>query len=72
MSKIPAAVLMAIAIAAPPGARAQTPRPVDDLRLRNAAKQSSEWLTYGFTPAETRYSPAQQINASNVARLGLA
>ena len=71
MSKILPAVLMAIAIASPPGARAQT-RPVDDARLRNAAKQSSEWLTYGFTPAETRYSPAQQINASNVARLGLA
>ena len=72
MSKILPAVLMAIAIASPPGSRAQTPRPVDDARLRNAAKQSSEWLTYGFTPAETRYSPAQQINASNVARLGLA
>ena len=72
MSKILPAVLMAIAIASPPGARAQTPRIVDDARLRNAAKQSSEWLTYGFTPAETRYSPAQQINASNVARLGLA
>lgn len=72
MSKILPAVLMAIAIASPPGARAQTPRPVDDARLRNAAKQSNEWLTYGFTPAETRYSPAQQINAANVARLGLA
>ena len=72
MSRILPAVLMAIAIAAPPGARAQTPPPVDDARLRNTAKQSSEWLTYGFTPAETRYSPAQQINASNVARLGLA
>jgi quinohemoprotein ethanol dehydrogenase len=72
VSRILPAVLMAIAIAAPPGARAQTPPPVDDARLRNTAKQSSEWLTYGFTPAETRYSPAQQINASNVARLGLA
>jgi len=72
VSKILPAVLMAIAIASPPGARGQTPRPVDDARLRNTAKQSSEWLTYGFTPAETRYSPAQQINASNVARLGLA
>ena len=72
MSRVLPAVLMAIAIAAPPGARAQTPPPVDDARLRNTAKQSSEWLTYGFTPAETRYSPAQQINASNVARLGLA
>ena len=72
MSRVLPAVLMAIAMAAPPGARAQTPRPVDDARLRNTAKQSSEWLTYGFTPAETRYSPAQQINASNVARLGLA
>ena len=72
MSRVLPAVLMAIAMAAPPGARAQTPPPVDDARLRNTAKQSSEWLTYGFTPAETRYSPAQLINASNVARLGLA
>src|SRR5882724_8998419 len=30
-----------------------------------------EWTSYGLTPGETRYSPLNQINASNVSRLGL-
>lgn len=30
-----------------------------------------EWTSYGLTPGETRYSPLNQINTSNVARLGL-
>jgi quinohemoprotein ethanol dehydrogenase len=38
----------------------------------NNAGQSGEWLTYGLTPGETRFSPLDQINASNVKRLGLA
>jgi PQQ-dependent dehydrogenase (methanol/ethanol family) len=46
---------------------------VDDLVLKNAAKLSSdgEWLSYGLTPGETRFSPLKQIDASNVKRLGL-
>ena len=31
-----------------------------------------DWLTYGLTQAETRFSPLKQINASTVSRLGLA
>ena len=46
---------------------------MDDAALRNAAQsKGEEWLSYGFTPQETRYTPLNQINASNVARLGLA
>ncbi|MGH9645376.1 MAG: PQQ-binding-like beta-propeller repeat protein, partial [Bryobacteraceae bacterium] len=30
-----------------------------------------EWTRYGLTPGETRYSPLNQINASNAGRLGL-
>jgi PQQ-dependent dehydrogenase (methanol/ethanol family) len=47
---------------------------VDDATLRNAAKSASDgdWLTYGLTPGETRYSPLKMIDASNVKRLGLA
>src|ERR1051326_173883 len=39
-----------------------------------AAQQSrnTEWLSYGLTPGETRYSPLKQIDASNAGRLGLA
>ncbi|MGA2716953.1 MAG: PQQ-dependent dehydrogenase, methanol/ethanol family [Bryobacteraceae bacterium] len=58
-------------------APAQTAAPVigkkvDDLALRNAAKNPAEWITYGVTQGETRYSALDQINASNVSRLGLA
>ena len=53
-------------------ATAQQPRKVDDAALKNAGKTGEEWLTYGLTPGETRYSPLKQIDASNVSRLGLA
>jgi PQQ-dependent dehydrogenase (methanol/ethanol family) len=54
-------------------AQAQRPTKVDDTALRNVARgKGEEWLSYGFTPQETRYSPLSQINASNVSRLGLA
>ncbi len=54
---------------------AQAPRSakVDDATLRSVAQgKGEEWLSYGFTPQETRYTPLDQINASNVSRLGLA
>jgi quinohemoprotein ethanol dehydrogenase len=46
---------------------------VDDVLLRNAARSASDgdWLTYGLTPGETRFSPLKQLDASNVKRLGL-
>ena len=50
----------------------QQVRRVDDVALKNAGKTGEDWLTYGFTPGETRYSPLNQINTSNVSRLGLA
>jgi glucose dehydrogenase len=54
-------------------AQAQRPGKVDDAALRNAAQGKGEdWLSYGFTPQETRYTPLSQINTSNVSRLGLA
>ncbi len=49
-------------------------RRIDDATLKNAAKSATdgEWLTYGLTPGETRFSPLKQIDAANVKRLGLA
>jgi len=49
----------------------QPARAVDDAVLRNAGKSGEEWLSYGLTPGETRYSPLRQIDAANVSRLGL-
>ncbi|HEY3827008.1 MAG TPA: PQQ-binding-like beta-propeller repeat protein [Bryobacteraceae bacterium] len=43
-----------------------------DAALRTAGKTGTEWLSYGLTPGETRYSPLNQINTGNVDRLGLA
>jgi quinohemoprotein ethanol dehydrogenase len=50
----------------------QQPRRIDDTALKNAGKTGEDWITYGSTLQETRYSPLDQINASNVSRLGLA
>jgi quinohemoprotein ethanol dehydrogenase len=65
---VPLAELILAAGTAP----AQQGRRVDDAALRNAGKTGEEWLSYGVTPGETRYSPLNQINTSNVSRLGLA
>ena len=63
--------LLILALAALPLA-AQPSRRVDDAALKNAGKTGDEWLTYGVTPQETRYTPANLITAANVGRLGLA
>jgi len=47
-------------------------RQVTDAALKNSGKTGEEWLTVGLNYAEQRYSPLKQIDASNVARLGLA
>src|SRR5437016_5262121 len=47
-------------------------RQVTDAALKNSGKAGEEWLTVGLNYAEQRYSPLKQIDASNVARLGLA
>src|SRR5689334_11923384 len=51
---------------------AQQTRRVDDTALKNAGKTGEDWLTYGLTLGETRYSPLKQIDATNVTKLGLA
>src|ERR1700679_4276237 len=50
----------------------QAAKPVNDAVLKNAGKTGTEWISYGLTPGETRFSPLNQINAGNVSRLGLA
>ena len=62
-----AAGLLLLAWVAP----GQQPRRIDDAALRNAGKTGEEWLSYGLTPGETRYSPLNQINTTNASRLGL-
>ncbi len=51
---------------------AQQPGSVDDQALRNSGKTGDEWLMNAGNYAATRYSPLNQINSTNVNRLGLA
>jgi hypothetical protein len=53
-------------------ASAQEVRRIDDAALRNAGKTGEEWLSYGVTPGEMRFSPLKLIDTGNVSRLGLA
>jgi alcohol dehydrogenase (cytochrome c)/quinohemoprotein ethanol dehydrogenase len=54
-------------VAAPP----RRPADVDATRLRGADADRDNWLTHGRTYDEQRYSPLDQVNATNVGTLGL-
>jgi PQQ-dependent dehydrogenase (methanol/ethanol family) len=47
------------------------PKPVDQARLERAGADKANWLTYGRTYDEQRFSPLDQIDDGNVGRLGL-
>ena len=47
-------------------------RPVDGERIANADAEPGNWLSYGRTYSEQRYSPLKQINDKNAEKLGLA
>jgi PQQ-dependent dehydrogenase (methanol/ethanol family) len=62
-----AAALPAASALAPRGAAA-----VDEARLLRAAAEPEQWLSYGRTYDEQRFSPLAQITTQNVGELGLA
>ena len=45
---------------------------IDDERIKNAESEPGNWLAYGRTYEEQRFSPLEQINKDSVANLGLA
>ena len=45
---------------------------VDQQRLERAAEHPGDWMSYGRTWSEQRFSPLKQINDHSVRRLGLA
>ena len=45
---------------------------VDDAALRDADSDSANWITYGRTYSEQRFSPLKEIDEQSVNRLGLA
>jgi quinohemoprotein ethanol dehydrogenase len=47
------------------------PQIVDDARLKSAGDDTANWLMYGRTYDDHRFSPLNQINEQTVSRLGL-
>ena len=45
---------------------------IDDERIQNAASEPGNWLAYGRTYEEQRFSPLTQINKASVSELSLA
>src|SRR5882757_7835022 len=62
-------LLAALCVVVPHTALAQTG--VDDRSVADEAS-GADWLSYGRTYSEQRYSPLHQVNAGNVNQLGLA
>jgi quinohemoprotein ethanol dehydrogenase len=50
----------------------QQPVRIDDAALAKAGRTGDDWLTYGISQAETRFSPLTEINTTNVKNLNLA
>ena len=69
---LPEAGTTTAAMITAPAAPPDTPAAVDMNRLLNADTERGQWLSYGRTYNEQRFSPLDQINADNVGQLGLA
>jgi quinohemoprotein ethanol dehydrogenase len=70
-SLIPVALLCGFAGSAARSAESGG-KPVDGERIANADAEPGNWLSYGRTYSEQRYSPLKQINDKNAQKLGLA
>src|SRR4026208_227704 len=51
---------------------AQNAKRINDNALKDAGKNKEDWISYNRDWSETRFSPLDQINATNVSKLGLA
>ncbi len=72
MRMLSAIGLCFLALAAAAAVTAAHAQLVNDKVLRDVSRTPGEWLTTGRDYAESRYSPLDQINSTNVERLGLA
>jgi PQQ-dependent dehydrogenase (methanol/ethanol family) len=52
--------------------KAPAPASVDQARLTAADSDANNWLSYGRTYSEQRFSPLDQVNTGSVGQLGLA
>ena len=64
--------LLRVGLLALPSASAGLSMPVTWLSAQGLAAPATDWPSYGFDPAETRFSPLAQITPANAPRLGRA
>jgi quinohemoprotein ethanol dehydrogenase len=67
-----ATVLSFIADAIDPARAAGSAADVEAARIEGADQDPANWMTYGRTYGEQRFSPLSKITADNVGQLGLA
>jgi quinohemoprotein ethanol dehydrogenase len=74
LSTLTLATILITAAAGPfrPAKAAEPAANVDESRIIQADRDSANWLTYGRTYSEQRFSPLARIKADNVKQLGLA
>ena len=64
--------VVAIAMLAASGCSRSRETVVDDAALRAADADSANWLTYGHTYSEQRFSSLKQVDEQTVGQLGVA
>jgi quinohemoprotein ethanol dehydrogenase len=69
---LPAAPLVAAALFTGFVHAADAPARVDAARMKGADRDAANWLSYGRTYSEQRFSPLSKITADNAGELGLA
>ena len=67
-----AVAVLAVSFLASGSAQQPPPRPVDDAALAAPEARQQDWLSYGRDYYEQRFSPLNEINDTNVGKLGLA
>ena len=66
------ALVIGVVICGSRHAAAADPVAVDGARIENSDGEARNWLSYGRTYSEQRYSPLKRINSDNAKNLGLA
>jgi quinohemoprotein ethanol dehydrogenase len=69
---IAATALLVCAVGLGQAWAAEPPVEVDAARMNNADRDAANWLSYGRTYSEQRFSPLTKITADNAKQLGLA
>jgi quinohemoprotein ethanol dehydrogenase len=72
LNSMPLALLLAGMLCGSAGSAQPSDKPVDGERIANADAEPGNWLTYGRTYSEQRFSPLARINDKNAQKLGLA